>query len=431
MAEPTNSNCPFSSTGPTLRRIAVTTCVAVALSFGGSGLSVPVGAQPLSSGPASSARIGVDSLAFKGGAPSSEVYRYSVGSPSPETVRLNRPAGQVPEINPLAVSPAMAAFLAERIEPNMQRETRLRKLQESIFDPEDGLGITYGTYGTFTAAETFDRAKGNCLSFTLLFVSLARHLGFITHFVEVDEVTGWSQQGDVSFNHWHMFAEVEMANGVVQVDFLPWSERQYRARRRIDEPRMRAHFYNNVGAQRLTQNAGDLDDATAYFNKALELDPTFTPAKLNLAVAQRRSGDTALAEANLLSILQVDPGSSQAATNLANLYSALGRNSEAERWIKKRDRFRKQNPFHHYRLGLLALKNDQPAEARDHFRRAIARQADEATFHQHLAEAYFRLGQRSKAGASLRRALDYAEDPDRIRVLEQALSNLKRRSTNG
>ncbi len=357
-----------------------------------------------------------------------QLYRQSVADPSSTILRSARAEAAVPDIDPLAVTPAMASFLAERITPNMQRETRLRKLQEAIFDPEDGLGITYGTHGTFTAAETFERATGNCLSFTLLFVSLARHLGFVTHFVEVDEVTGWSQQGDVSFNHWHMFAEVEMANGVVQVDFLPWSERQYRARRRIEEPRMRAHFYNNVGAQRLTLHRDDPSGAIAYFHKALDLDPTFTPARLNLAVAQRRAGETLEAEANLLGILRQEPGSSQAATNLANLYSALGRASEADRWIKKRDRFLKQNPFHHYRLGLRALKDDQPEQARGHFRRAIARQVDEATFHQHLAEAYFRLGRFAKAGASLRRALDFTEDPERIRAIEQALSKIERRS---
>ena len=440
MAELISSNGPLPFHGISLgrksRRRLLETCIGIGLVVGLVVLFAgpqAIGAQtlPFSDSPTptvASRPVSAFSPVAVDPADRPQLYRQTVGAPASTSLRSERAQSSVPDIDPLAVTPAMASFLAERITPNMQRETRLRKLQEAIFDPEDGLGITYGTHGTFTAAETFDRATGNCLSFTLLFVSMARHLGFITHFVEVDEVTGWSQQGDVSFNHWHMFAEVEMANGVVQVDFLPWSERQYRARRRIEEPRMRAHFYNNVGAQQLTLHRADPMAAMAYFHKALDLDPTFTPARLNLAVAQRRAGDTKQAEANLLDILRQEPGSSQAATNLANLYSALGRTSEADRWVKKRDRFLKQNPFHHYRLGLRALKDDQPEQARVHFRRAIARQADEASFHQHLAEAYFRLGRFGKAGASLRRALDYTQDPKRIRAIEQALLKLERGS---
>ena len=252
------------------------TCVGLCASL----LWMPaVVAQPLSPAPILHASGTVhDGAVLKAGyGIEQRVQRYEpAGGPATHTVHKAQVV--VEDVDPLAVTPAMAAFLAERIEAGMQRETRLRKLQESIFDAEDGLGIVYGTHGTFTAAETFERATGNCLSFTLLFVAMARHLGFITHFVEVDEVTGWSRQGGVSFNHWHMFAEVELANGVVQVDFLPWSERRYRARRRIDENRMRAHFFNNVGAQKLAPR-GPQDEAIAHFRKALELDADVYPGQ--------------------------------------------------------------------------------------------------------------------------------------------------------
>ena len=143
-----------------------------------------------------------------------------------------------------------------------------------------------------------------------------------------------------------------------------------------------------------------------------------------MAVAQRRAGQTGQAEANLLSILKEQPRSSQAATNLANLYLSLGRADDAERWLKRRRRFLKQNPFHHFRRGLRALQADDPAGARGHFRRAIVRQADEAVFHQHLAEAYYRLGQPNKARASLERALEYADEPARRDAIETALERL-------
>ena len=350
--------------------------------------------------------------------------------PGPERRPVERRAGlrpfEIAEVDPLAVSPAMKAFLDEQIDPGMQREPKLRRLQDAIFDPEEGLGIRYGAFGTFTAAETFDKAAGNCLSFTLLFVSLARELGYVVHFVEVDEVTGWSRRGEVSFNHWHMYAEVELAGGIIQVDFLPWEERRYHARRRIDEARVKAHYYNNLGAQRLGEELGsglDTAGSLAYFNKALEFDAAFLPARINLAVAQRHAFLVEEAERNLLAVLEAEPRNSQAASNLANLYTAQGRDDEAEKWIKRRDRFQKQNPFYHFRRGMQALGVGDPESAKLHFRRAIVRQVDEAVFHEQMAEAQYQLGEHRKARQSLKRALDYAEDAQKPNI-ESKLARL-------
>lgn len=335
--------------------------------------------------------------------------------PPPEVV--------VPEIDPLAVTPEMEAFLETHITDVMRRDIRLRKLQEAIFDPDGGLGITYGTHETYTAAETFEKATGNCLSFTLLFVSMARHLGFEAHFVEVDEVTGWSQRGQVSFNHWHMYAEVVFDNSRLQVDFLPWSDRRYRTKRRIEEPRVRAHYYNNVGAQKFSR-AGSQHEALAYFEKALELDATFIPARINLAVAQRRRGLYDAAEANLMAVLDLDRRNPQAASGLATLYGAMGRDADAKTWRSRRQRFLERNPFHHYRLGLAALQQDDPASARKHFKRAIVRQVDEAIFHEQLAMANLRLGDRRQARANLRQALEHADEPARRQRIEAQLEEL-------
>ncbi len=327
------------------------------------------------------------------------------------------------DVDPLAITSEMRTFVEERIGTDIQKDIRLRLLQEAIFDPDEGLGIIYGTHGTFSAANTFTNATGNCLSFTLLFVTLARQLGLNPYFVEVDEVTGWSQRGDVNFSHWHMYAEVELSNGVIQVDFLPWDERRYRSKKRIDEDRVRAHFFNNVGAQKV-RSSGAQEEALAYFRKSLEYDPTFTPAKVNMAVAFRRSGQFVLAEKKLLEVLDQSPNNPQAASNLAILYEETGRDRKADKWRKQRIRYQDQNPFHHFRLGLQALGQNRPKEAKSYFKKAIFRQKNEAVFHQKLAEAYVHLEETSRARASLKRALNYAQTPDQKRTIEAQLQAL-------
>lgn len=323
------------------------------------------------------------------------------------------------DIDPLAITPEMAAFVDEKVSARQSRRARLLRLQEVIFDDQEGLGVTYGSTETHTAAGTFRERTGNCLSFTLLFAALARHLELEIYFIEVDEVTGWSQRGRIGFSHWHMYAEVEIENAKVPVDFLPWTERRYRSSRRISEPRVRAHFHNNIGADRVA--AGSPGEALAHLERALALDPSFQPARINLAVAHRRLGNLARAEELLVNVLDADSRNPVAAANLAMLYTEQGRFELAARWQARRQAFLDRNPFHHFRLGVDAFGAGSYREARDHFKRAIARQGDEPLFFEQLAETQARLGQLRKARSSLRRALWLTESPELRQKLEERM----------
>lgn len=325
----------------------------------------------------------------------------------------------VPDLKPLELTREMRSFVDEKVGRDGARMARLLGLQEAIFDPEDGLGVQYGSSATNTAAGTFEEREGNCLSFTMLFVAMARYLGLDAYFIEVDEVTGWSQRGEVGLSHWHMYVEVEVDSAIVPVDFLPWTDRRYRSRKRISETRAMAHFHNNVGVDELT--LGNFNAAIGHFERALELDGTFHPAKVNLAVVLRRSGQTADAERTLLEVLDAEPRNAVAAANLAGLYLVEGRDAEADRWLARREAFLNQNPFHHFRLGMRALRGGEPSAARVHFKRAITRQPDEPVFYEQLAETYFELGQPRRARSNLKRALRYTDDPGRRQVLEAKL----------
>lgn len=362
-------------------------------------------------------------LAFPGAAVVGATDDSSVPSASRTgTVKVSSPddaGARLPEVDPLALTAEMKEFLDQHIAPRQSRRARLLRLQDAIFDPDNGLGVTYGSTSTRTAAGTFEERSGNCLSFTLLFAALAGHLGLETYFVEVDEVTGWSQRGGVGLSHWHMYAEVEVDGVVIPVDFLPWTERRYRSSRRISEQRVRAHFHNNLGADLVASN--DPNAALLHFQRALELDPSFHPARINMAVAKRRTGQADEAEALLLAVLKAESGNAVAAANLATLYLEQGRRDEAAEWVARREIFLNRNPFHHFRMGLRAYRDGEFSRARDHFKRAITRQRDEAVFFEQLAEAQFRLGATRKARSNLRRALQLTENPDRRQLIENRL----------
>src|SRR5690606_36226387 len=99
----------------------------------------------------------------------------------------------------LAIPPALAALLQARvIAPTGSREERLQRLAEMIFD-RDGMDLQYEPDATYTVAETWQHRRANCLSFTLLFVTLARAAGVQARVQEVEQVVSWYQEAGVLY----------------------------------------------------------------------------------------------------------------------------------------------------------------------------------------------------------------------------------------
>ncbi|MEM1180867.1 MAG: tetratricopeptide repeat protein [Acidobacteriota bacterium] len=348
----------------------------------------------------------------------SDAAAAATAAAAAKTTREQAPLERVLALEPediLKMTPEMEVFLAERIRGGQIRATRLRNLQDAIFNP-NGLGVTYGNTRTKTAEETFHEASGNCLSFTMMFVTLARHLGLDAYFVEVDEVTSWSNAADVDINAWHMFAEVGIDNGFVPVDFLPGLDKRYRRKKRITDTRVAAHYFNNLGVEALT--GGDLERARRLLHRALELDRKFLPALVNLGVAEKRAGRIEGAEQAFRRALDVERANLQAIRNLASLYTSTGRTEDAAPLLDRVERYLDRNPFHHFRLSRRAAAAGRHAEAVEHLEMAIRRQSDVSRFHEALSEAHYALGDYRQAIKALDRATRLTEDEQRRAVLD-------------
>ena len=331
-------------------------------------------------------------------------------------------APAVPDVDPLRLNPKMAQFLVKKVGGGQGRAFRLNALVDAIFG-KDGLDITYGETATRTAIETFKERNGNCLSFTFLFVAMARHLGFNAYFTEVAEVLSWDQRGEILVVHKHMFATVEMDNGTVRIDFLPGAEKRYREMRRISDRRAVAHYYNNLGADLLT--SGDAAAALPYFEKALDTDRTLTLALVNQGVAQRQLGDPAAAEESYLRALEIDRREASAASNLSSLYLAQGRVEEAQPYVRRVQSHLKRNPFRYFRQGLLAAERGDAETAIRNLKQAVERMPDDSGFHAALADAYLQAGDPEKARASLKRAVRVAKDQRQRTEMEDRLAALR------
>ena len=118
------------------------------------------------------------------------VLTWSVPSPMPAPEVAARQA-QV-----MAVPPALAAQMHAAVtagEPSPA--TRLDRLAHFVFDTKSGLGITYDDQATSSVAEAYATRKANCLTFTLLFLALAREAGLNAYPQEVGETLDWRESG--------------------------------------------------------------------------------------------------------------------------------------------------------------------------------------------------------------------------------------------
>ncbi len=326
------------------------------------------------------------------------------------------------DVDILALDQEMARFLVKHVSRQKAPGDRVHALMDAVF-ARKGLGIRYSSTATRTAIETFRARSGNCLSFTILFVAMARHLGLDAYFEEVDEVISWDRRGEVIVRNLHMVVEVEYQNARQRVDFLPEAEKRYRSIKRIDDQRALAHYYNNLGVDALA--AGDARGAEASFRRALAADETFGYAWTNLGVAQRRLGDFGVAESSQLRALEIDRNEPAALGNLASLYLAQGLTEQAAPLKRRVEDHLDRNPFHHYRQGLASVRVGDPSEAIRHLRDAIRRMPEESEFHASLGDVLVQAGEVEQARKSLRKALDLSEDGREKERLRKQLGGLQ------
>ena len=175
-------------------------------------------------------------------------------------------AALVDEKEVLAVTPEMRAFLDEEVATGAVGIFKLRQLGNAIIHAPT-FRLEYDET-TRTAAATFQARRGNCLSFSNMFVALARQLGLKASFQEVDTPPDWAFRNDAFVLNRHVNVLVDLgSDGEHVVDFNMDDFRTTYDRRKISDARALAHYYNNVAVERM--QAADTAAALGYLRKAV------------------------------------------------------------------------------------------------------------------------------------------------------------------
>jgi Flp pilus assembly protein TadD len=322
-------------------------------------------------------------------------------------LQLAPPAAPVKVPTPdeaVALDAEMSAFVAP-LKAVRDPHRRLLALIEAM-EARGMFSLEYAEV-TRTAADTFHDRQGNCLSFTMLFVALARAAGLRASYQSVEVPPSWGYDGAVVIAS-HVNTAVRTSSGDETV--VDFNIRQYEGRqqsRRVDDTYALSLFYTNLGAEALLR--GDYAAALVYLRSAAAVNADLAGLWVNLGVLYARHGKYEHAEAAYLRALEADDGEPSALANLALVYQALGKAELAADYRKRVQRYRERNPYYHFASATRAFEQQQFAAALASVRKALRLKSDEHEFYALRGRVQTALGESRDASLSFERAREYEE----------------------
>ncbi len=340
--------------------------------------------------------------------------------PTPEELAwVSEGAGLLPAVNGsdveepstlLYVSEDMRRFARDAVRQISGVAAKTIALADAM-DSAQGLHLQYDAEATLTAEQAFRQKRANCLSYTMLFVALAREVGIPVKFYNVDIPPIWDMgDDDTALLYKHINARVEVDSTSYQI--VDISGEQYDPHLYYENPisdsEAAAQFYNNRAVQLRLQHR--LVDALRYQLRAVQMAPVSAYLWTNLSdlyliEGQPRAARTAVAHA--LELDSSDPLAYQAAS-LA--YAQLGQSGLAREFHARARHFIEQNPYYHYHLALVAMRRDDNAAAYEEIREAVQTRVRDPRFFFVLAVLLDRMGDPKHAADSMAVVMQLTDD---------------------
>jgi tetratricopeptide (TPR) repeat protein len=330
-----------------------------------------------------------------------------------------------------AFSDDMKRYLGSQFANQLRSKDRQRALIDALYS-KNQLKLVYDAEMTRNAPQTFTARAGNCLSLVIMTAAFAKQIGVPVRYQMVLGDAVWSRSGGMYFSisHVNLTLGAELTGRILDnqsapltVDFLPGEDIRGQRIRVVSEETIVAMYMNNRAAESLAQ--GQVNDAYWWARAAIEEDPRFMSAYNTLGVIYRRHGNLQEAAQVLNLVLELEPGNTQAMSNLALVLNDQGRAGEAAALSRKLEQLQPFPPFYFFELGLAAMRKSDFKEARVQFEKEVERDAYYHEFRAWLAAAYLGLGETMQARTQLAVAMEnsatrterdlYAAKLDRIR----------------
>ncbi len=323
------------------------------------------------------------------------------------------------------VDDEMRAFIAEHVDSARASRERTRRLLRGMV--QSGLmSLDYNDATTKTARQTFHDRVGNCISFTALFVALAREADLEVTFQTVEIPPIWYSDSNLVVLNNHVNALVKHNfSGRVVVDFnVTELKGDYETREVSDEYAL-ALYYNNVAMDAL--RAGDQERSFRLLKKSIETYSDIAANWANLGVIYSRNGRDDYAIEAHLKALDLDKEHRPSMANLASLYQAKGDLETAESYRRQVRRYQDLNPYFHYSHALAAYGNGDLENASLRLERAMHLTDTEHKFYRLQGLIAAQQGDTELALSSIKKARSLAVYSDARRMYETKIQLLSSR----
>ncbi len=313
------------------------------------------------------------------------------------------PALTDPDEDIFALNTEMQNFLSVYVSSNRNKKARLRALLSAIVR-KNLLGMTYNPFKTYSAKDTFYYREGNCLSFTIMVITLAREIGLKAKFNEVDVPPTWDMRDENTYVFYkHVNAIIEVESGQRQAVDINMEDYELSYPQRIISDRLAtAQFYNNRSIEQLYEN--NIEDAFRYIRKAIELEPKVGYLWGSLGTIYRRAGFLHEAELAYLQALRNSPDEVVSISNLERLYSQQQQKARAELFSQLAAKARSRNPYYQYKQAQRELEAGNLESALENIQAAIRGYGKEHRFYHYAAIIYQKMGDRENVRESLQAA---------------------------
>ncbi len=320
---------------------------------------------------------------------------------------------ELPQHELFELTPEIKNFATAVVAGITSPDKKAEALHQALMTSEQlgGRGITYSAYTTNTGIDAFEQRQANCLSYTLLYVAMARYLGLKAEVNEVMLPPTWDMRaGDTYLFMRHVNAKVFMprssGNWMRQANIADVSDivvdlemRRFRSnykQRVIGKDLVAAQFYSNRGMELAAE--GDTHAAFLYLRKALLMNNEQSYIWSNIGSFYRRLNFPAEAEAIYLHGLKVNPRDYTIMHNLSGLYKDIGNLEQSHYYRERVRRHRNANPYYIYRRAQDAVDQQDYTQALQLIKNAIKKEKDEIRFYRLAVIIYDALGDSENAG---------------------------------
>lgn len=329
----------------------------------------------------------------------------------------------------LFMSDEMKLFADTYVRRKGSSGQRIQEIYNAINDPSRK--IEYKADAHYTAAQAFEMAQANCLSYSALFISMSRYMNLRVSFQEVDLPPSWSLgEKDLLLRFRHVNIVTRLAAGRKKViDFRMDRFSHFYPSREISDLDALSLQFNNLAVDAMFED--DWPTVFKYLHSAIKADPEKVVAWGNLGLALRRNNRLGLAERAYLKALSLDRRDYSVMSNLANLYRMTGRPEEAKVLSDKSTSHRKRNPYYHFANAQRNFRKKQYEKALANIAVAQRLKEREGNFAQLKAIIFWEQGLRQEAIVVMEQAFKWETVSRTSELIDKRLKDWRRALAEG